>query len=315
MFKKLVGCALVLALLVGLCSIGLSSEEKETFKVAFIPGEVANESQGFSSKMFEKHAADYGFELVIMDGQGDAQIQAQCVTNAIAQGLDAIFLNPNDINGIVPSLMEAKEAGLIVGMFSSDLAPEYQQYRDFFVGVDDNSAGVTAAKAFIDKFPDGAKIVEVGGQAGHDAQIKRHDGFMEGLEGSSIELMDSKSCNTWNTADAMAITEDFVIKYGDDLQGIFCHWDNGATGVIEALKAAGMNDVFIVAVDGCRAGFDQVRAGEQSVTIMQNFETQAQKTLELSRALLEGGEVEAINLVPLDTVTIDNIDEFTTPEW
>ncbi|GHV25903.1 rhizopine-binding protein [Clostridia bacterium] len=314
MSKRFLACAVALLLMVSLFAVG-TAEETKTFNVVYIPGEVANESQGFSAKMFEKHAGDYNLNVTIMDGQGDAQIQAQRVTNCIAQGVDAIFVNPNDINGIVPSLMEAKAAGIIVGLFSSDLAPEFQEYRDFFVGVDDNSAGVTAGEAFITAFPDGAKIVEVGGQAGHDAQIKRHDGFIEAITGSNITVLDSQSCNTWSTSDAMSITEDFIIKYGDEIQGVFCHWDNGATGVIEALKAAGMDEVFIIAVDGCRAGFDQVREGAQYATIMQNFETQAQKSLELAKAILDGGEVEAINLVPLDTVTLENIDEFTTPEW
>jgi ribose transport system substrate-binding protein len=56
----------------------------------------------------------------------------------------------------------------------------------------------------------------------------------------------------------MNIMDDFIVKYGDQIQGVFCHWDNGATGVIGALKNANMTDVFVVGVDGCRAGFDQV---------------------------------------------------------
>ena len=83
--------------------------------------------------MFEKHAADYGFEIVILDGKGDAQIQAQVVSNAIAQHLTAIYINPNDINAIIPVLMQAKQAGLIVGMFSSDVPKGQESVRDFFV--------------------------------------------------------------------------------------------------------------------------------------------------------------------------------------
>jgi ABC-type sugar transport system substrate-binding protein len=40
----------------------------------------------------------------------------KAVSTCIAQDYDVIFINPNDINAIVPSLMEAKEAGIIVGM-------------------------------------------------------------------------------------------------------------------------------------------------------------------------------------------------------
>jgi len=288
----------------------------ETQKVAFLPGDMANESQAFAAKQFEKFAKDYGFEVTILDGKGDAQVQAQVVNNAVAQGLKAIFVNPNDVNAIAPSLAQAKAAGVVVAMFSSDLAKENAASRDFFVGVNDNQAGEAAAKAFKDKFPDGANIVEIGGQAGHDAQIKRHDGFNNAIKDSKIKVINYQATQTWSTSEAMAIMEDMIVKDGDKIQGVFCHWDNGATGVIEALKAANkMNNMFIVGVDGCKAGFDQVNKGEQSVTIMQNFETITKKSLELARKVIDGGKVDAENFVPLDIVSKDNINNFTAPEW
>jgi len=284
-------------------------------KVGYSPGDMANESQAFSAKMFLKYGPEYGLDVQILDGKGDAQVQAQVVTNAIAQGLKAIYINPNDINAIIPSLMQAQNAGLIVGMFSSDVPPEHASVRDFFVGVNDDMAGEAAAQAFINNFPNGAKIVEIGGQSGHDAQIKRHDGFNKTIAGTGIEVIDYKATQQWSTAEAMAIMEDMITKWGKDIEGVFCHWDNGATGVIGALKAAGMEDVFIVAVDGNRAGFEQVLSGDQAVTIMQNFETHVTKSLDMTNTLLAGGSVEPVNFIPLDIVSLENIDEFTPPEW
>lgn len=292
-----------------------TSEAAATYKAAFITQALSNESQAYAWKQFQQYCGEYGFEMDVFEGQNDVQNEAKAVSTCIAQEYNVIFINPSDINAIVPSLMEAKEAGIIIGMFSSDLPEASQQYRDFFCGVDDTMAGETAGQAFMDKFPDGATIVEVGGQAGHDAQIKRHDGFMKAIEGSNITLLDSQNCNGWVTADAMAITEDFITKYGDQIQGVFCHWDNGATGVIEALKNAGMTDVYVAGVDGCRAGFDQVKAGAQGVCIGQSFTNMAIKSLENAKAALTGGTYEAINFIPLDVVTADNIDTFPYPEW
>lgn len=283
--------------------------------VAFIPGDMANESQSFAAKMFNKHADEYGFEVIVLDGKGDANVQAQAVTNAVAQGVAAIYVNPNDIMAIIPSLMAAKEAGVIVGMFSSDVPEESAEVRDFFVGVNDNMAGEAAAQAFITAFPDGANIIEIGGQAGHDAQIKRHDGFNSELEGSNIVVMDYQPCEQWQSVMAQAIAEDMIVKYGDTIDGVFCHWDNGATGVIEAFTAAGLEGKFIVGVDGNRAGFAQVADGTQAASIAQNFETFAIKTLELTKDILDGKEIEPVNFIPLDIVTQENIDTFTAPEW
>lgn len=314
MSKKILSTILALAMMIAI--FGSAAEATEpTYKAAFITQSLSNESQAYSWKQLQQYCGEYGFAMDVFEGQFDVQNEAKAVSTCIAQGYDAIFINPSDIKAIVPSLMEAKEAGLIVGMFSSDLAPESQQYRDFFCGVDDTMAGETGGQAFVDHFPDGAKVVEVGGQAGHDAQIKRHDGFVKAITGTNIELIDSQNCSGWITQDAMNIMEDFITKYGDEIDGVFCHWDNGAAGVINALNNAGMNDVYLVAVDGCRAGYDQVKAGTQAVSIGQSFTNMAIQSLKNAKAALEGQPYEVINFIPLDVVTIDNVDILPYPEW
>ena len=183
------------------------------------------------------------------------------------------------------------------------------------MGVDDTEAGEKAAQCFIEQFPDGAKIIEVGGTAGTDAQIRRHDGFNAGLEGSNIEVLDYQATDSWSSNETMSITEDMIVKYGDEIQGIFCHWDGGATGCIEALNNAGIDGTYIVAIDGSRSGFDQVKAGTQNVCISQNVVNISVKALETIRNAADGEEYEAENYIPLDIVTAENVDDLPYPEW
>jgi ribose transport system substrate-binding protein len=306
--------ALVIGLVL-LAVFAIGATAQNLVKAAFIISNMANESQAFSAKQFLKFGSQYGFDMYTFDAKGDTQAESQIVTNCIAQKFKVIFLNPNDINAIVPSLMKAKQAGMIVGMFSSDLAPANQQYRDFYAGVNDTMAGQQAAKAFMDHFPNGARIVEIGGQAGHDAQIKRHDGFNGAIKGSKIQVIDYKACQQWATDQAMAIMEDDIVKYGKDIQGVFVHWDNGATGVIQAAKAAGITGLYIVGVDGNRAGYYQVQSGDQAVSIAQDFVVMTKKDLELAQTVLAGKKVQPINYVPLTVVDKDTISSFMPPEW
>jgi ribose transport system substrate-binding protein len=297
-------------------AFGVSAQAK-LVKAAFVISNAANESQAFSAKQFLKFGSQYGFDMYTFDAKGDTQAESQIVTNCIAQRFKVIFLNPNDISAIVPSLIKAKAAGLIVGMFSSDLAPQNQQYRDFYAGVNDTMAGQQAAQAFMKAFPNGAKIVEIGGQAGHDAQIKRHDGFNgpQGIKGGNIQVLDYKACQQWATDQAQAIMEDDIVKYGTDIQGVFVHWDNGATGVIQAAKAAGIKGLFIVGVDGNRAGYYQVQSGDQAVSIAQDFVLMTKTDLGLARDVLHGKKVQPINYVPLFVVDKNSIASFDPPEW
>jgi ribose transport system substrate-binding protein len=311
--KRVLIIGIVLLAAVG---FGLGAQAK-LVKAAFVISNAANESQAFSSKQFLKFGAQYGFDMYTFDAKGDTQAESQIVTNCIAQKFKVIFLNPNDISAIVPSIIKAKAAGLIVGMFSSDLAPENQKYRDFYAGVNDTMAGQQAAQAFKKAFPNGAKIVEIGGQAGHDAQIKRHDGFngAQGIKGSKIQVLDYKACQQWATDQAQGIMEDDIVKFGTDIQGVFVHWDNGATGVIQAAKAAGITGLYIVGVDGNRAGYYQVQSGDQAVSIAQDFVLMTKTDLGLARDVLAGKKVQPVNFVPLFAVDKNSIASFDPPEW
>jgi ribose transport system substrate-binding protein len=299
--------------LLAAAAFGASAQGKP--KAVFVISNMANESQAFSAKQFLKYGSEFGFDLQTFDAKGDTQAESQIVTNAIAQKAKVIFVNPNDINAIVPSLMKAKQAGVIVGMFSSDLSAANQKFRDFYAGVNDTMAGEQAAAAFIKQFPNGAKIVEIGGQAGHDAQIKRHDGFNKAIKGSKIQVIDYKACTQWSTSEALTIMENMIVKHGKEIQGVFVHWDNGATGVIQAAKAANLPGLFIVGVDGNRAGYVQVKDGGQAVSIAQDFVLMAKTDLGLARDVLAGKKVQPVNWVPLAVIDKDSVKTFEPPEW
>lgn len=307
--------AAVIGFTLAMGSAVMAGEAGKTLKVAYIPNSMSNEMNAYGYKIMEQIQGDYNMEVTAFDGQYDAQVETSTITSCIGQEFDAIILCPSDINAVLPAVMQAKEAGVIVAMYSADLPVDAREYRDIFVGVDDTEAGKCAAEAFIEQFPDGAKIIEVGGTAGTDAQIRRHDGFTEGLKDSNIEVLDYKATNAWSSEETMSITEDMIVKYGDEIQGVFCHWDGGATGCIEALKNAGIEGTFVVGIDGSRAGFDQVKAGTENVCISQNVVNISTKTLEVIRKAADGEEYEAENYIPLDLVTAENVEELPYPEW
>lgn len=313
-FPKILSIVLALVIVLGglsACAKKDAADESKT--LVFIPGQLSNPSQAFGWKMFQKHAEEYGFEVSVLDGKGDVQEQTKAINNAVAQDVDVMMVNPNDAVAIIPALQAAREAGVVVGIF---MATGEEGAVDFWVSVDDVEGGKTAAEAIMSYFPDGATGVEIGGQAGHDAAIRRHDGFAAAIEGTNIEVLDYQNPQQWDTAQAQAIAEDMVTKYGDQIQFVFCHWDNGATGVIQALTAAGMNDVLIIGVDGNTTGFDQVESWPNYISIAQNAETIAMMSMETANKFLDG-ELTGYNpvVVPFDIITKDTIGNFTPPEW
>lgn len=280
----------VLLLTLMLAASMLTFAHADEIKVAFITQSLENASQAYAWTQFQKYAPEYGFTVQVFQEDYDPQKGVAAIGTCIADGYKAICINPTDPSAIIPALMDAQAAGVIVGMYSSELPADFKEYRDFMCGTDDYMAGQVAAQTLMTAFPDGCNVVEIGGQSGHDAQIKRHDGFVDTIEGTNINLLDSQDCAAWASDDAQAIAEDFIVKYGDEIDAIYCHWDIGATGIIQALKTAGIQGVYVIGVDGCKVGYDQVREGTQALSIGQSFSQMTQDAFGCITKILNGEE-------------------------
>ena len=292
-----------------------STASGDAVKVAFITQSLSNASQAYAWSQFQKYAPEYGYEVQLFEEDYDAQNGVAALGQCVAQGFTAACINPTDPSALIPAIQEAREAGVIIGMYSSELPEGFETERDFMCGTDDVMCGEVAAKTLMEAFPDGVNVVEVGGQSGHSAQIKRHDGFMATID-DSVNVLDSKDCAEWSTDDAMAIMEDFIVQYGDEIQAVYCHWDTGATGVIQALKNANMEGVYVIGVDGCSVGYDQVMDGTQALCIGQSFSQMTQDAFDCIKTLKDGGTLESdVVWTALDIVTADTVNDFPYPEW
>jgi ABC-type sugar transport system substrate-binding protein len=320
-----------IALVAGACGSGTASSapaseaastaasgaaEKPT--LAFI-AQMQNPSQAFSWKMYQKNAEQYGFNVINLDNKGDVQTQTAAINSAVAQRVAAIAINPVDEAGYVPATKAAMAGGVVVCLSMVPAAESALDGSTCSVSVDDILGGNTAAEAILAAFPDGATGVEIGGQAGHVAANNRHEGFSQGIEGKNITVLDYKNPSAWDTAQAQAIAEDMITKYGDQIQFIFVHWDNGATGVINALKAVGepwANEVMIIGVDGNKTGFEQVESWPNYISIAQNAETITSKVMEQSMLWINKDPAAVkTNVIPFDIINKETIGNFTAPEW
>jgi len=321
MKKRILAILFALVLVVGfVAACGGDDDAREPgglMRGIFITQDLSNASQAFSANEFQRLMGDYNAEVIIAGG--DVADNIANIERAIADGLDFIFINPNDIMAVIPGLTAAREAGIIVGLFSSQPPEDVADYPyDFFAGSDDILGGEQAGKFVSEQFPDGANFVEIGGQAGHIAATSRADGFRRGIAANIIELDSQFVPGPWVADEARGIMEDFLIMYGDDIDIVWCHWDHGAAGVIEAVVASGRDasDIFIIGVDGNSTGYQQVVDGLQALSVGQSFTNMAAKSLELARIMFDGGTVaEKLNWIPLDMVTIDTYQTFPWPDW
>jgi ribose transport system substrate-binding protein len=114
-------------------------------------------------------------------------------------------------------------------------------------------------------------VAELYGVPGNDASAKRHAGFEKALkEYPNITLLESQIANYVDTQ-ALSIASTWFAKYGDTLNGIYCHSDGMAVAAAEASKQAGlMGKVKIVGFDGAAAALDCIKEGSMYSTIFNN---------------------------------------------
>ena len=87
--------ALLLVLVMTLAFMATATAEGEV-KVAFITQSLANASQAYAWTQFQKWAPDYGFTVQVFDEDYNAENGDRAIHQAIADGYDAICINPTD---------------------------------------------------------------------------------------------------------------------------------------------------------------------------------------------------------------------------
>ena len=299
------------------CS-GVGPEERQpgdSAKAMFITQTMTNDAQAFTWREFQRLMGEFNITMTHISGNNEVAVEIDGVEMAIRDGYNVIFCNPSDTDAIVEPLRRAREAGIIVGIIATQLPEGAEDAMDFFVGTDDFAGSMTAGELVSEAFQSGANFVEVGGPAGTPAQIKRSDGFRVGLAENIIELDAKNSSGGWETAEAKAIMEEFLAVHGNAIDIVWCHWDDGATGVIEAARAAGRSDIFIIGVGGNIAGFEQVRDSTQALSVGQSYTSIVAQALDNARRILDGETVPTINIIPMVMVTIDNVNDLPWPEW
>ena len=133
--KKIAFCAVVLLLL----SCG-KQEKNGAARKPVIGVTLLNLSSEFIvmlNKAIEAKAAEDGVELIVNDAQRSADKQVQQVESFIAQKVDAIILNPCEVEASSPAVDKALAAGIPIVNVNS----ETKSTPTAFVGSRDEESG------------------------------------------------------------------------------------------------------------------------------------------------------------------------------
>jgi len=255
----------------------------------------------------EKKAEEHGVKLVLVDAERSALKQVEQVESFIAQKVDAIILNPCEVEASSPAVDKAKAAGIPIINVNS----ETNSAPDAFVGSDDVEAGRIAMRFIAERLKGQGNVLIMHGYMGQAAQIQRDMGAKEILaENPGLKLLAEQTAQ-WDRSKAMSLTENWIQSYGNQINAIFAQNDEMGMGAIKALTEAGLKDkVVVVSIDAIPDALQAVKNGNLDATVFQNAVEQGGQALENALKLIRKEPVESRILIPFELVTNENVDQY-----
>ncbi|MDF2612283.1 MAG: sugar transporter substrate-binding protein [Clostridia bacterium] len=252
-----------------------------------------------------------GDSLVALDPALDVNKQISQIEDLVAQGVDAIFVNPADWKGIRPGLEAAEKAGIPV--INVD-APVFDiELVDSVIVSDNYNAGVLCAKDMMSKM-DKAKIVILEHPTAKSA-IDRTDGFINTIKDNPNYEIVAKQSSDGQLEQAMPVMEN-IIQANPEINVVMALNDPTAMGALAALQAANRAEgVLIYGVDGAPEAKQMIKEGKMTGSAAQSPIGIGKQAADIAYKILKGESFEKEIFVPVIYIDKNNVDEYGTDGW
>jgi inositol transport system substrate-binding protein len=255
----------------------------------------------------EAKAKELGVELITVDAERSALKQVEQVESFIAQGVDAIIMNPCEVEASSPAIKLAMDAKIPIINVNSETSAK----PTAFVGSDDTESARIAMKYIVEKLGGKGNILMMHGFMGQAAQIKRDNGAKEVLKANPGLKLLAEQSGEWDRAKGMSLTENWIQSFGPKINAIFAQNDEMGMGAVKALEAAGLkNKIIVVSVDAIPDALQAVKKGTLDATVFQNAKEQGGKAIEIAVKAARKQAFEKEVLIPFQLVTKENVGAF-----
>jgi ribose transport system substrate-binding protein len=249
---------LVVALVVSGCGQD-SSETQTKGRIGMTCMDLTNPFFKLIANVMKEEAAKYGYEVVSLDGNNDPARQNNQLSDFVAQGYDAIFLNPADSKAAGEGVKRAHAAGIPV--FTFDVQVTDEEAKEMIIshiGSDNYQGGQLAAESMMAVTGDEGNIAIISYPEVTSCML-RVNGFRDYLEEKSSKLKIVTELSGRASRDEGYNTATDILQAHPEIVGIFAINDPSALGTYAAVVRAGrQKDLTVI-------GFDASPAGKQAV--------------------------------------------------
>lgn len=272
--RKISIVILIILLIIGFLTVNTLAQG---ITVGYI-GSFMADSNALAFAGLKAYADRMGWTVEVIDIEGDVTKGSPSIINFVSKGVDAIVICCSERSLIAEGEAACARAG--IPLFLEDT----ENIGGTIVNATSNcwAMGAFLGSQVVDRIRvmhpnEGGKVAIIGMP---DLYVHRQrQQMMEALfnspENKDIELVEVEVCDVanWPTR-PYELTQNFITKYGDDLDAIIGTWDGIGWGISRAILDAGMtkDNIFTMSIDGSEQTYDMIRKGQPFVgVIAQNF--------------------------------------------
>ena len=316
--NALIGCACLLLIAAckggggsGTGGSGAGTGDGKNLRLAFVTNN-ASDFWTIARKGTEK--ADSEFNDITVEfkipSDGTAAEQKRLIDDLLAKGVDGIAISPVDPDNQTQMINDTAKQVLVVTQDSD--APTSN--RAFYVGTDNVAAGRQAGGLIKEALPQGGKIMLFVGKLDARNAQERSQGIKEALQGSNIEIIDTRTDDT-DRVRAKSNVSDTLVRY-PEVVGLVGLWSYNGPAILNAVRESNKaGQVKIIAFDEEDETLAGVKDGSIFATVVQQPYEFGYQAMKLMRQYKQGDQsaIPAGKQVFVPTLVIkkDTVEEFT----
>jgi ribose transport system substrate-binding protein len=249
--------------------------------------------------------------LLWQSAHGDVNTQISQIQQFINQKVDVIIIAAVNSSTLGPQIDQATKAGIPVIATNLSISGPGADQLVSYVGPNDVGAGEQEAQHLVDALNGKGNIVVMQGPVGQSGAIDRTKGIQNILaKNPGIKLLAMQPAN-WDRTQAYKLMQDWLSRYGDQLNGLVAENDDMGIGSIQALKEKGLDKKIPVSgVDAIKDGLRALRSGELVETNLQNGALELGEAVQVALDHVQGKPVPKLAIIEMPEITKANVDKF-----
>jgi inositol transport system substrate-binding protein len=255
-----------------------------------------------------------GVTLQIEDAKDDVSKQLSQVQNFIANGVNAIIVNPVDTSATAAITRAAADAGVpLVYVNREPIDVDKLGPKAAFVASNEAESGTLETKAICKLLGGKGNILVIEGVLSNQSAVQRTKDVHEVIstpDCSGMKVVAEQTANYDRTQGQNLMTN--WLSKGMKFDAVVSNNDEMAIGAIQAMKSAGVDTkkIIVGGVDATQDGLAAMKAGDLKVTVFQDAAGQGKGAVDAALALAAGKPVDKKVYIPFQLVTPANMDQF-----